>query len=350
MNVNNSKEYMSQLSVIADAITLRDCTVLVTGATGMIGSSLVDVLLMADREYGKNIKVIAMGRKEGKLKDRFSYAPNQDQLSFIVQDISAPIKPDTDIDYIIHTASNADPRNYSLYPAETLLTNVYGTNAILDYCKDHPGVRMLFTSTFEVYGKDGDRDVYEEETSGVIDLNQIRSCYPVSKKCAEILLRCYHSEYGVDGVIARLSSIYGPTMSKEDSKAHAQFMRNGLKGEDIVLKSKGSQKRTYCYLMDAVDGIFTILEKGQSGEAYNVSNDQSVATIAEVAGTVAKICGTQVIFDIPDEIERRGFSRPQNCVLDNSRLRSLGFRGKYSLEDGLRSTMNIIRELWKEES
>ena len=344
MHFHNNPDYMDQIRKVAAQLPQRDSTICITGATGMIGSCLTDTLLCADEEYGNRFRVVAMGRNEDKLRERFAYADGLPFLDLAVRDVLDPPVFDAEPDYILHLASNADPRSYALYPAETLLANVLGTYHMLDYCRAHTKTRLLMTSTFEVYGKDGDRDVFREDDSGEIDLNQIRSCYPESKRTAEILMRCYHQEYGVDCVIARLSSIYGPTMASDDSKAHAQFIRNGLRKESIVLKSEGLQKRTYCYLMDAVSAILTVLFRGESGQAYNISNENSVATIAEVAETVARICGTEVVRDLPDDVERRGFSRPQNCILDNGKLRALGWRGEYTLEQGLRSTIGILAE------
>lgn len=344
MNVYYSKIYQQQIDLVAREIPHSDKTILVTGATGMIGSAIIDALLWSNRNYDNRLSVLALGRNREKLSERFFYADNYDRLGFITQDITEPFNTQNQTDYIIHAASNADPVAYATHPTETLLTNIYGTNNMLQYCREHLKTRILLTSTFEVYGKTEGKERYAEDDSGEVDLNQVRSCYPESKRSAEILLRCYHKQYGVDGVIARLCSIYGPTMSDNDSKAHAQFIRNGLQGQDIVLKSKGQQKRTYCYLMDTISGIITVLFKGKSGEAYNISYEKSVTTIAEVAGAVAAACGTKVIYDLPNETERQGFSRPQNCILDNAKLCALGWRGQYTLQDGITATLDILRE------
>ena len=203
---------------------------------------------------------------------------------------------------------------------------------------------MLLTSTFEVYGSIDDVSSYREDMSGVIDQTVLRNGYPESKRCCELLLRSYADEYNVNAVIVRLPSVYGPTMLKSDSKAHAQFIKNALKHENIVLKSKGEQRRTYCYVVDAVSGILKVLFDGVKGEVYNISNENSVASIADVAHSCAEIAGTKVIFDMPDEIEAKGFSRSKDCILDNTKLKSLGWSAQYSLHDGLMETIGYLEE------
>lgn len=340
--IMDSKLYQSQIKNLARQIPNKDCTILVTGASGMIGSTLIDVLLHSNQECNNDIKVIALGRNLEKMKSRFSYSKSN--ISFVIQDVTSSLMLCEHVDYIVHAASNADPNSYSVYPVETLLTNIIGTYNMLEYCKVNPNTRLLITSSFEAYGKIDGRETYSENDSGEIDLNQIRSCYPESKRTSEILMRCYGKEYNVDYVIARLCSVYGPTMGAKDSKAHAQFIRNGLSGENIVLKSEGLQKRTYSYIIDVVSGILKVLFNGLSGEAYNIAYENSIHTIAEVAKTVADICSTEVVYDLPNEIEKNGFSRPQNCVLDNTKLKLLGWAGTFTLREGLKSTIDILKE------
>ena len=334
--------YRKALERVMPGITINDGFVLVTGASGLIGSCIID-LLMLSNSFGRHFEVYALGRNKKKLQERFKSFLVSNQLHFVEQDVMQPFDDSISYDYIIHGASNADPRNYALYPAETMLINIDGAKNVLNYCKDHRDTRALLMSTFEVYGNAG-KDIYAESDCGIVDLNMLRSCYPESKRCMEILTRCYADEYGVNAVIGRLSSIYGPTMAKDDSKAHAQFIRNGLNGEDIVLKSRGEQRRTYCYVIDAVTGLLCVLAKGERGEAYNIANEQSVVSIAEVAQTVADIAGTKVIIQLPDELERKGYSKPQDCILDNTKLRMLGWSGHYNLLEGCKETLRILKD------
>lgn len=331
--------YREALERVIPEVAIKDGKVLVTGATGLIGSCIID-LLMLSNEHGRQFEVYALGRSMEKLSARFEAFKQSTRLHFIEQDIMKPLDSGISYDYIIHGASNADPRNYALYPAETMLINLEGAKNILNYCKENKETKVLLMSTFEVYGNTG-KDIYSETDCGVLDINKIRSCYPESKRCMEIMTRCYVDEYGVKAVIGRLCSIYGPTMAIDDRKAHAQFIRNGLNGEKIVLKSKGEQRRTYCYVIDAVTGLLCVLAKGTIGEAYNVANENAVVSIAEVASTVAEIAGTSVIMQLPDDFEKKGYSTPQNCILDNGKLKQLGWNGNYDIQKGISETLTI---------
>lgn len=335
----NSKLYIESIKKIAKSLPVKSSKVLITGASGLIGSCLVDVFAQANKESGANYDIYAISRSREKMSDLF---PMQDNLHIIAQNITEQISIDG-IEYIIHAASNADPRSYALYPVETILTNVQGTKNVLEYCLKN-NARALLTSSFEVYGK-RDADEFKESDYGIIDLDLLRSCYPESKRTAEMLVKSYCDEYNVDAVIVRLASIYGPTMQKDDSKAHAQFLRNASNGQNIVLKSRGTQKRTYCYVMDAVSGILAVLFNGIKGETYNVANSQSVVTIAELAGIIANLTRTQVVFKNPDLVEAKGYSRPQNCVLNTDKIRSIGWNASYSLKEGVTETIEIMRQL-----
>lgn len=334
--------YKESLLRVVPAVEVSGKHILVTGASGLIGSCLIDLMMLAN-ETGKQNHIYALGRSQAKLEKRFSAFVGNVFFHIIEQDVCQQLPEELVFDYIMHGASNADPVSYAKYPVETMTTNIMGGLNILEYGKKHPDCRITLLSTFEVYGNTGS-DEYSESDAGVIDFNAFRSCYPESKRSIEILSRCYVSEYGVNVNVARLCSIYGPTMLANDSKAHAQFIKNALEGKDIVLKSQGLPRRTYCYVVDAVTGILKVMFCGKVSESYNISNDQAVASIAEVAQIAAGISGTKVVFDLPSEIEAKGFSKPQNCILNNQKLRDLGWRGAYSVKDGMAETINILKQ------
>lgn len=334
--------YRSALEKVLDAVEVNGKSFLITGASGLIGSCLID-LLMLTCEKGMNNHIYALGRSAKKLEKRFADYLNSSNFHIIEQNICSPINDNLNFDYIIHAASNADPINYAKYPVETMKTNLLGIINVLEYARLHPSCKVELLSTFEVYGYTG-KDEYSEPDVGILDFNTLRACYPESKRAAETMARCYIDEYDVNVTIGRLSSIYGPTMAEDDSKAHAQFIRNALAGKDIVLKSKGEQKRTYCYVIDAVSAILFILFHGIKGETYNISNEKSVVTIAGLAQIVAEVCDRNIVFDLPSEIESKGFSKPQNCILDNEKLRNMGWRAKYDIQKGIEECMSILAD------
>lgn len=319
-------------------LPINNGSFLITGATGLIGSCIIDTLLYANVK-GANFKIYAMSRSRKKVMEKFG-----DKVIPVIQDVAQPLGILSKYDYIIHCASNADPKSYAIQPVETILTNILGNKNVLEYCKEYKKCRMLLTSTFEVYGEISNTSVYKENMSGIIDQTVLRNAYPESKRSCELLLRSYVDEYNINAVICRLPSVYGPTMLKSDSKAHGQFIKNALNKENIVLKSKGEQRRTYSYVVDVVSGIFKVLFNGLNGEVYNIANENSIASIAEVASICAEIAGTNVVFDLPDKIEKKGFSQSKDCILDNSKLKSLGWNGKYTLKQGLVETIESLRE------
>ena len=340
---NANSIYYNSLVKLLDSVEVSNACFLVTGASGLIGSCLIDLLMLAN-ENGANNTIFALGRSRDKLVSRFPQYVNNPKFVMLEQNICQPLDKSLCFDYILHGASNADPISYARYPAETMTTNFLGSYNVLEYSREHEKCKILIMSTFEVYGNTGN-DEYIEADAGIIDFNELRSCYPESKRAVETLSQCYASEYDINVRVARLSSVYGPFMSKDDSKAHAQFLRNAVNGNDIVLKSKGLSRRSYTYVLDAVSALFCVLFRGKIAESYNISNENSIASIAEIASVCAKLSGTKVIYDLPSELEAKGFSKPQNCILDNHKVRDLGWLARYSVIDGFSECIKILKAI-----
>ena len=315
---------------------------IITGSSGLVCSNLIDLLLYANKKKGCDFQLLVIGRDEESLRNRFGDDPN---VKYKQIDLSQSQTLDVEekFDYIIYGAAIADPIYYAKKPVETMLTNLNGTMAALDYCRRND-CRLLFLSTFEVYGV-VDNQPIKESDYGPIDIDEIRSSYSESKKCSEMLIKSYAEEFGVDAVIARLGSIYGPTMKIDDNKAHSQFIMNGLRNQNIVMKSKGEQKRSYCYVFDVVSALLFILSNGECGKAYNVSDD-SIVTIKGIADIISELCNVEVIQELPNDLEKKGYSKGKDSVLDNSELKKLGWKPSYDPNNGFKDCIGIMRELY----
>ena len=193
-----------------------------------------------------------------------------------------------------------------------------------------------------MYG-DGDVDEWSETDSGYVDCMALRSCYPTSKRAAENLCVAYNHQYGVETVVVRPCHTYGPYFTENDTRAYAQFVRKIRNHEDVVLKSSGEQFRSWLYVKDCASAILTVLLKGKNGEAYNVADENSCITIRELAETIASIGGVNVVFDLPSDVEKRGFSVIHKAVFNTNKLRKLGWSPQYSLIDGLTETINHVK-------
>ncbi len=339
-------EYLEDLCEIQDLIpeteSLKNTKILITGAGGLICSALVDYFMQLNKKYGFHIDVYAAGRYREKLEKRFEYWINESTFHFFQYDAIEPLNTELSFDYVIHGASNANPGIYLVQPVETMLANFIGMNNLLDHVKKTGKGRVLYISSSEVYGKKTTREAYDETDYNFVDILNPRACYPSSKRAAETLCASYHKEYGLDYVIVRPGHIYGPTMTDSDNRASSQFPRDVKAGKDIVMKSAGTQLRSYCYVLDCVSGIVAVLLKGKSGEAYNISNRESVVTIREMAEAFAKTAGQRVVFEISTSEENASFNLMDNSSLTGEKLEALGWKGKFDLWKGVQRTLDSI--------
>lgn len=317
---------------------LRGCNILVTGATGLIGSSLVEVLMAKEIE---NCNVYAAGRNEDRARKIFSKYINNRLFHFMKMDVNFPINSNVDFHYIIHAASNASPNYFVSNPVEIIKSNIYGVANLCDYGLTHKLRRLLFVSSGEVYGE-GDGRVFTEDYSGYVNPILFRSCYPSSKRAAENLCISYTMEYGIDTVIARPSHVYGPYFTETDNRVYAQFIRNVLEDHDILMKSSGHQYRSWCYVLDCVSALIYILLKGKTGEAYNIADNNSNLTIRELADAIADIANKKVIIDTSNISESIGYNKVTKSVFDTSKLELLGWSVSGTMKDKLQQTINEL--------
>lgn len=349
-NILDLPPYIEELDTIAsmhDFSRLENASVMISGATGMLGSFLVDLLM-----HVGGIHVVALGRSRAKANSRFPYHFDSPFFSFVECDVSHPIPGDINVDFIIHAASTTHPVAYATEPIGTVTSNVLGTMNLLDYGISHGMKRFVFLSSVEVYGENrGDVERFDEEYCGYINSNTLRAGYPESKRLCESLCQAYRKQFGCEIVIPRIARSFGPTMRMSDTKAIAQFIKKGLAGEDIVLKSEGTQLYTYTYTPDAVSGILACMLQGEDGEAYNVAFNGGDITLRDLASEIASICNVDVVFDIPDATERAGYSTATKALLDCSKIETkLRWHNQYSITKGLQRTMDQLRLLSTEKS
>ena len=318
-------------------------TLVLSGATGMIGSFLIDVLL---ERRDLDCRIIALTRSVEKAQRRF--AGRDGKLEFVRYNVQDPLYPglDCNADFVLHLASNTHPLQYSTDPIGTITTNIIGLQNMLDFATANNAGRFAFASSNEIYGENrGDTELFDESYCGYIDSNTMRAGYPESKRCGEALCQAYRAQKGLDVVIPRFTRTYGPTMLASDTKAISQFISKGVAGEDIVLKSAGTQFYSYQYVADSVSGLLFILLCGENGAAYNIADESSDITLRDLAGIIAGINGRQVVFEIPDAVEAAGYSKATKARLDGSRLKALGWKPRYTIKTGIERTISIIRSL-----
>lgn len=314
---------------------LQGCNVLITGATGLIGGALSLALIKSDI----NINIYLSSRNRKNLESQYiDY--KSDFLHFLEIDVLRPPNLTIDFDYIIDCASLGNPAAFREQPVDIIMSNVGGVNNLLSYGKGHKIKRFLYVSSGEVYGEGDGRD-FEESYSGYVDVSNVRSCYPLSKRAAENLCIAYSYQYDMDVVIARPCHTFGPNFTDSDDRAYAQFIRNVVNGDDIVLRSQGSQIRSWLYVADCVSAILYILKYGSSREAYNISSSELTVSIREFAEMIAHKAGKRVIFNIPEGTDKNAII--SRGVLSPSKLYGLGWNPNFSFESAIEHTINIAK-------
>ncbi len=348
MNLLKSSTYTSLLKNISldnkDMLNALDGkTVMITGASGMIGSFIADMLMYANISGMINCRVIATGRNSDRLKSRFSQYAENDAFIPMSHDVTKEFSADEHIDCIIHAASNADPASFSKYPVDTLLANIMGTYNLLEFCRKNGVARFVFVSSGEFYGSSENIiGGFKESDLGKLNFSTSRVCYPEGKRSSEALCKCYETQYGLDVISVRPCHIFGPTMTDTDSRAVSQFFRNALASKDIQLNSPGNIERSQCYVADAAVGILTALVYGKKGEAYNISDPALKMTIREFAQVVADASNTKLLFGNPSDSAVTEPVPDKRQVLDSSKLFSLGW--KLCKGDKIKETITILKE------
>ena len=347
----NSELYLADLnkihSVIKNIEELNNKSIFITGSTGLIGSAIVDYLIYIIKHKNYKINITVGVRSISSANIRFGKYIEECGITCIKYDATKPTALNGCFDFIIHAASPATPSEYVNNPVDTMLANFVGINSILEYAvKSKNTKKVLYISSSEVYGIKSDCKPYSEREYGYLDILNNRACYPSSKRAAETLCVSYANQYGIDVSIVRPGHIYGPTATNKDVRASSQFFSDVLSGKNIVMKSKGEQIRSYCYVLDCVSSVFTVLLNGQTRVAYNISNPNSVCSIYELAGCIAKHSGKQVVCEEATDKEKSGYNLMNNSSLDSSLIEALGWVGLFDLNSGVAHTLKILKHIW----
>ena len=348
MTVWRSDSYQEDVARVAnmaiDWTQFQAATVLLSGASGMIGSFLVDVLMVRNRDHATNCTVKAVARNAAAMRQRFAHWAGDEHLKLIPADVCSGGLRGESADFVIHAAGNTHPVAYATDPVGTIMTNVQGTYAMLDLAVAARARRFVFVSTVEIYGENsaGERP-FREDDMGYIDCNTLRAGYPESKRAGEALCQAFATSGGLQVVIPRLPRVFGPTVRPDDTKAISQFLQRAVDGCDIVLKSDGTQLYSYCYVADAVSAILTCLTAGQPGQAYNVAHPSCDVRLRDLAGRVARAAGTNVVFDVPGEVERRGYSAATVAVMDGTKIAGLGWVPQWDIDAGIAHTVAALK-------
>ena len=324
-------------------------TVLIAGANGFLPAYMLETLLyLNDKKPLNRVKVIGMVRDMERGRARFAVRQGRNDLLLIEHDVNKPVSLEGPVDYIIHAASQASPKYFGSDPVGTLAANVLGTHNLLTLAREKRSEGFLFFSSGEVYGRLAEGQIpTKEEWYGYIDPLEVRSCYGESKKMGETMCAAWQHQYGVPAKIVRPFHTYGPGMRLDDGRVFADFVADVVNGRDIVMKSDGSAKRAFCYLSDATAGYFTVLLKGNNGEAYNIGNDRAEATILELANIIVNLApggGLKVITAPAREDSSYLKSSISRTCPDISRARALGWEPRYDIKAGFERTLRSFLE------
>ncbi|MDR1342307.1 MAG: NAD-dependent epimerase/dehydratase family protein [Prevotellaceae bacterium] len=319
-------------------------TVLVTGASGFLPAYMVETLLYLAREkIVRGLKVLALVRNREKAEKRFAHLLSDSRLQLIVQDVCLPLKVDEPVHFIVHAASQASPKYYGVDPVGTLSANVSGTLNLCELARKNPLQSFLYFSSGEVYGKVDDRLTEVTESDyGYLDPMNVRSCYGESKRMGETICVSYMHQFGIPVKIVRPGHTYGPGMELNDGRVFADFVRNIVNGEDIVMNSDGSASRAFCYLSDATVAFFKVLIAGKAGEAYNVANPFCEVTIGELAKKLTDMFPEKRLKVVRRERATSGgymASKNTRCFASIKKMQSLSWSPSVTIEEGFYKTI-----------
>ncbi|MDC0063901.1 NAD-dependent epimerase/dehydratase family protein [Candidatus Nitrosopelagicus sp.] len=315
-------------------------SILITGATGMIPSYMVFTLLTLNKILPKKSKIFVLVKNKTKAKKLFKNYLSDSSLKIIHQDVVNKININTKINYIIHGASPADPTKYTDNPIDTLLPNIIGTKNLLDISNHENFNAFLFLSSGAVYGNLKQKTI-RENNFGSLDPLDPRSCYAESKRMGENMCVSWFTEKNTPVKIARIFHTYGPTMNLDDGRIFASLVSDVIKNKNLSINSNGKTERPFCYIVDTVTAMFTILLKGKTGEAYNISNPSQTVSVNKLAKTIVDIFPEKKLKIIKRKSQKN--KQTKNLITtqypDICKIKRLGWNPKFSIKHGFSRTI-----------
>ena len=343
-NILENENYLEDLQLVANKFDFNDLknkSILIPGGMGLIGSAVVDLIYALNTFKDFNTQIYIASRDLDEFSERYQGVKN---ITFVEYDALKSVEFDFPVDYIVYCVGIASPQLYVEKPVETIKTSVWGIDAIVKYAIEKKVKRVLYVSSSEVYGVKSDLDSFVEDKYGVISLDNVRLSYAVGKVASELLCRSYYCEYGLDYVVVRPGHIFGPTATKNDKKISSEFAYLSAYGKQLILKSAGLQKRSYCYSLDCAVAILIALLHGSCGEAYNIGHDE-VTSIREMAQYMAEAGSVELIVGEPSEKELMAFNPMNNSCLNINKIKNIGFRNSFSVRDACDHTVKIIKNI-----
>lgn len=351
MSLYNSNTYQSDLLLFVnknhDMLSkLEQHAVFITGGGGLVCSPIIDILIMYNELYSMiPVDLYVAGRDFSRLRKRFSKYSDREYFHYVEYDSTKRNSLNFDTDYIIHGASNSSPDEIQKHSIDTMMDNIGGIYELLSYADKKKVINTTFISSSEVYGIKNDNSAFVENQYGFIDLLNPRSAYSSSKRASETMCACFLYERDVSSTIIRPGHIYGPTGKRSDKHVCSVFSYSAADGKKLIMKSDGTQIRSWCYSLDSAIAILKVLLEGKRGEAYNISDSHSVASIRYLAQTIAEIAGVDLIYESNvSEADKAAFNPMKNSSLDSTKLEKLGWSAEIGLRKGISHTIDIIHE------
>lgn len=317
----------------------KNKTILVTGASGLIGTYLVYSLIDRNAQYAAGNNIIVLARNKARLQEKFGAYSN---ITIIAQDVCARIKIAGNLDYIVHAACDVQPKIVSLNPVGISKTVVDGTISVCELAIEKEA-KLICISSLGIFGRMIERKPYNDEMPVYLPLHDSRYAYHEAKRMGEMLCASYHNQYGLEYSLLRMGRVYGPTMNLTDSAVLSMFIWDAVNGKDLILKSDGLQEYTYDYVGDVVSAIYYLMFKGNS-IGYNCGEGEEIENIkfGEIVQLIADANHVHLIREVTLDNNSKSLQVVYSRLLSEELIK-LGWNKKYSIQNGIDRTSWILK-------